>query len=164
MIDIHTHVLPGIDDGADSMDTALELLALSADSGVDCVVTTHHCNVPEEFDNYASPDFFVRYLKAMWRTSARAAFLASLPRPGSKGTLQSMFQKSDKDFKARIRMKSGSMNGVLCYSGYILPKGGSTSAEANIITFSILTNNASVGASKVRPFLEELIRLLAEEN
>ena len=115
-------------------------------------------------DNYASPDFFVRYLKAMWRTSARAAFLASLPRPGSKGTLQSMFQKSDKDFKARIRMKSGSMNGVLCYSGYLLPKGGSTSAEANIITFSILTNNASLGASKVRPILEELIRLLAEEN
>ena len=115
-------------------------------------------------DNYASPDFFVRYLKAMWRTSARAAFLASLPRPGSKGTLQNMFQKADKDFKARIRMKSGSMNGVLCYSGYLLPKGGSTSAEANIITFSILTNNASVGASKVRPILEELMRLLAEEN
>lgn len=114
--------------------------------------------------NYASPDFFVRFLKAMWRTSARSTFLASLPRPGSKGTLQNMFQKAGKDFKARVRMKSGSMNGVLCYSGYLLPTGGSTGAEANIITFSILTNNASVGAAKVRPLLEELIRLLAEEN
>ena len=115
-------------------------------------------------NNYASPDFFVRFLKAMWRTSARNAFLASLPRPGSKGTLQNLFQKSDKYFKARIRMKSGSMNGVLCYSGYLLPRGGSSSAEANVIAFSILTNNSSAGAAKVRPILEELIRLLAEEN
>ena len=115
-------------------------------------------------DNYVSPDFFVRFLKAMWRTSARAAFLASLPRPGGKGTLQSMFPKADKDLKARFRMKSGSMNGVLCYSGYLLPKGGSNAAEANVITFSILTNNASAGAAKVRPILEELMRLLAEEN
>ena len=114
--------------------------------------------------NYASPDFFVRFLKGMWRTSARSTFLASLPRPGSKGTLQNMFQKAGKDFKARIRMKSGSMNGVLCYSGYLLPTGGGTGADANVITFSILTNNASAGAAKVRPILEELIRLLAEEN
>ena len=115
-------------------------------------------------NNYASPDFFVRYLKAMWRTSARSAFLGSLPRPGGKGTLQNMFQKADKDFKARFRMKSGSMNGVLCYSGYLLPTGGSTASDGNVITFSILTNNASVGTSKVRPILEELLRLLAEEN
>lgn len=113
--------------------------------------------------NYASPDFFVRFLKAMWQTSARTAFVGSLPRAGV-GTLQVIFQKKDKDFKARFRMKSGSMNGVLCYSGYILPKGGSTAVGANVITFSILTNNASVPASKVRPILEELLGRLAEEN
>ena len=56
MIDIHTHVIPGIDDGSDSMDSSLELLLMSAESGVDGVVATPHCNVPDEFDNYASPE------------------------------------------------------------------------------------------------------------
>ena len=28
MIDIHTHVLPGVDDGSQSMDESLELLAI----------------------------------------------------------------------------------------------------------------------------------------
>ena len=74
MIDIHTHVLPGVDDGADTMDTALELLELSADSGVDCVVTTHHCNVPDEFDNYASPD-----LERLWARLEREVQRAGIP-------------------------------------------------------------------------------------
>ena len=56
MIDIHTHVLPGIDDGADSMDEALEMLSLAEDSGVKVLVTTSHCNIPGEFDNYVSEE------------------------------------------------------------------------------------------------------------
>ncbi len=56
MIDIHSHVLPGIDDGSRDMDMSLELLAMSADSGVEVLVTTPHCNIPGEFDNYVSPD------------------------------------------------------------------------------------------------------------
>lgn len=52
MIDIHTHVLPGIDDGSQSMDMSLEMLAISAESGVDTLVATPHCNIPDEFDNY----------------------------------------------------------------------------------------------------------------
>ena len=63
MIDIHTHVLPGVDDGSQSMEESLELLALAADSGVKTLVATPHCNIPDEFDNYASPELeelFVR--------------------------------------------------------------------------------------------------------
>ena len=40
MIDIHTHVLPGVDDGSQSMEESLELLALAADSGVKTLVAT----------------------------------------------------------------------------------------------------------------------------
>lgn len=54
MIDIHTHVLPGVDDGSQSMDESLELLALAADTGVDTLIATPHCNIPDEFENYAS--------------------------------------------------------------------------------------------------------------
>ena len=67
MIDIHSHVLPGIDDGSRDMDMSLELLAMSADSGVEVLVTTPHCNIPDEFGNYASPELerlFQRLLDA----------------------------------------------------------------------------------------------------
>lgn len=69
MIDIHTHVMPGIDDGADSMDEALEMLSVAEESGVRVLVTTPHCNIPDEFDNYASAD-----LDRLWnRLAERAA-------------------------------------------------------------------------------------------
>ena len=115
--------------------------------------------------NYVPPDYYVRFLQAVWRSSARGDFLASLPRAGAGGsTLENMFPKTDRAIKSRFRMKSGSMNGVLCYSGYILPSNGSTASGADIITFSILTNNASVNAAKMRPILEEILLALAEEN
>ena len=45
-------------------------------------------------------------------------------------------------------MKSGSMDGVLCYSGYILDRSGKPQ-----YTFSLLTNNALAPAKDVRPVL-----------
>lgn len=63
MIDIHTHVLPGVDDGSQSMEDSLELLAIAADSGVDTVVATPHCNVPDEFDNYADEELNERFVQ-----------------------------------------------------------------------------------------------------
>jgi protein-tyrosine phosphatase len=41
-IDIHTHVLPGVDDGAGDWDTCLEMLKQSAESGVEAVIATPH--------------------------------------------------------------------------------------------------------------------------
>ena len=42
MVDIHAHILPGVDDGAVSMDESIEMLRISADSGVDTIVATPH--------------------------------------------------------------------------------------------------------------------------
>ncbi len=42
MIDVHTHVLPCIDDGAESIETALAMLDKEKEQGVDCVVFTPH--------------------------------------------------------------------------------------------------------------------------
>ena len=61
MIDIHTHVLPGVDDGAQDLSAALELLDQAVDSGVDVLVATPHCNIPEEYDNYVSPELLRRW-------------------------------------------------------------------------------------------------------
>lgn len=42
MIDIHTHILPGLDDGAPDWDTALEMAQLALESGVTTLVATPH--------------------------------------------------------------------------------------------------------------------------
>ena len=44
MIDIHTHILPGIDDGAGSLDEAYEMAMMAIRSGVEALVATPHSN------------------------------------------------------------------------------------------------------------------------
>ena len=53
MIDVHTHILPCIDDGSKSVEMSLEMLRISAAQGVKTVVATPHFyptrNNPEKF-------------------------------------------------------------------------------------------------------------------
>ena len=42
MTDLHTHILPGMDDGAKSVEMSLEMLRMERDQGVDTVVLTPH--------------------------------------------------------------------------------------------------------------------------
>ena len=42
MIDFHSHILPGIDDGSDSVETSLAMLRMEAEQGMDMVVATPH--------------------------------------------------------------------------------------------------------------------------
>lgn len=44
MIDLHCHILPGLDDGAPDMETALHMAALAVHSGVGAMVVTPHCD------------------------------------------------------------------------------------------------------------------------
>lgn len=74
MIDIHTHVIPGVDDGSQSMQESLELLALAAESGVHTLVATPHCNIPGEFANYAG-----QALSAQFDRLERARAQAGIP-------------------------------------------------------------------------------------
>ena len=43
MIDLHSHILPGLDDGARDMETALHMADMAVQSGVSAVVVTPHC-------------------------------------------------------------------------------------------------------------------------
>ena len=45
MIDIHSHILPGIDDGARSVDEALDMLRIAIDQGVKTQVLTPHIHL-----------------------------------------------------------------------------------------------------------------------
>lgn len=42
MIDFHSHILPGIDDGSASVEESLKLLEMLAEQGVKTVVATPH--------------------------------------------------------------------------------------------------------------------------
>jgi len=108
--------------------------------------------------NYISPDFFVRYLTAMTKSPEYNTFVKTLPQPG-QGTLKSRMQNADPKVKARVYFKTGSMNGVRCYSGYILPTSGK--AEDTIV-FSLLTNN--LVEKNVYPMMDTLVTNLAKEN
>lgn len=52
MIDIHSHILPGIDDGARNLEESLAMLRLAADSGTTDIVATPHVSpdFPNDFD------------------------------------------------------------------------------------------------------------------
>ena len=50
MVDIHHHLLPGLDDGADSMETSVEMARLAVAEGITHVVCTPHANSYHDFD------------------------------------------------------------------------------------------------------------------
>jgi protein-tyrosine phosphatase len=54
MTDIHCHILPGVDDGAENMDEAVAMARMAWESGVRTIIATPHCNLPGETGNYRS--------------------------------------------------------------------------------------------------------------
>lgn len=46
LIDIHSHILPGVDDGSDSFETSMQMLKCAADDGISGMILTPH-NKPE---------------------------------------------------------------------------------------------------------------------
>lgn len=43
MIDLHSHILPGMDDGAQSLQDSLAMARMAVDSGIHAMVATPHC-------------------------------------------------------------------------------------------------------------------------
>ena len=119
--------------------------------------------------NFVSADFICRFLDSMIDSPVFEDFAASLPSPGKDGTMFYNMKSYPAAMKNRILVKSGSMNGVRCYSGYILPAGCSLNDMSeedkdNIIVFSIMTNNCTSPTWKVRPLLDKMMAVLAGSN
>ena len=111
--------------------------------------------------NYVSAEFFCRFLEGMMSSPHFDAYAASLPSPGGNGTLSYNMKSYPASVRERILVKSGSMNGVRCYSGYIIPTEG---CKDDCIIFSILVNNCTAPTWKLRPLLDKIMGTLAGLN
>lgn len=71
MIDLHCHILPGVDDGAASEKESCLMAQLAVDSGVTIIAMTPHCNVPGQFDNYTVVELVKRMERFQWLLQQR---------------------------------------------------------------------------------------------
>jgi protein-tyrosine phosphatase len=50
MVDIHCHILPGIDDGSETWETTAQMCRMAVRDGITHIVATPHCNGSYEYD------------------------------------------------------------------------------------------------------------------
>ncbi len=79
MIDIHTHILPEMDDGAESMEDALTMADMAVQSGVDTLIVTPHCNAEGIFENYYDETYLDCYRNFEYALQQRKLPLTVLP-------------------------------------------------------------------------------------
>lgn len=77
MIDIHTHILPALDDGAADIEETLKMLRLAEKSGVRAMAATSHCNIPGVYENYAG-EVYRRALDHVREAARRAGIFVEI--------------------------------------------------------------------------------------
>ena len=90
MIDIHTHILPGVDDGSKNLNMSLEMVRISHEQGVDTIVVTPHC-MPGTYGNIANES-----LEKKWHKLYEAVKESKLPVHMRKGMEVLISEKSMK--------------------------------------------------------------------
>ena len=102
MIDVHSHLLPGVDDGSRTFEQSIEVLQRFAADGVECVVLTPHLNVSRLAD---AP--YERHVELLAELRQRAP--AS---PELRLGWEIMLDEPRRDLRAR-RFSLGDSNAVL---------------------------------------------------
>lgn len=112
--------------------------------------------------NSVSPEFLVGFLTAMSRQNCFSTYLRAFNTPGPD---ERLFSSAAPELRRRIRLKSGSMGGVLCYCGYILPSAPAISPEGTAketasgetIAFSIMINDSTQSTARLRSYIESIL-------
>ena len=119
--------------------------------------------------NLISADFLCDFLQSMMHTDCFEDFLWSLAVPAEEGSMRYNMTRYPKELRQRIRVKSGSMSNIRCYSGYILPSGYTPALGSPVpqevrektIIFSIMTGNFIAPPWEVSHPLEKLMAEIA---
>lgn len=96
-----------------------------------------------------SPSFLCSFLKAMLNSPEGSVFVSSLPHPPGRTA-----RSAD---ASKIYYKTGSMEGVRCWSGYIFPDG------SDAIVFSIMVNNYTGSSGNVTSRMSQILERIATE-
>ncbi len=102
MIDIHTHILPGVDDGSPDLETSLRMARLAVEDGITSVVCTPHMAVEHPFPPGFIGERVAQLAQALQEAGiplqvlpgAEIVLSAELPRYASMGKLPTLGEGS----------------------------------------------------------------------
>ena len=103
--------------------------------------------------NHTTADFLCRYLMAVSREPFYDQFLHSLAVTGQSGTAKNMLPSLPKDITVYI--KTGTLDGVKSYAGYITTRGGET------LAFAIMANDFDCSAKEAAEKLNKILLKIA---
>lgn len=101
--------------------------------------------------NAYSPEFLGCVLEKMLSTPVAARYVDLFPRAGLNGTMKNFGR--DTDLQGRVAFKTGSMNGVKCYAGYIF---GAGSAEPSHVAV-FMVNQYKCSSTEIKDAIVKLI-------
>lgn len=137
--------------------SSIAAVRLLEDMGIDCREAVIEDGSGLSRHNLLSPSFICDFLAAMKSSDAFGAFWKSLPSPGCNGTLTYAMRDYAPEIAGKVRMKSGSMSGVKCFSGYILSPTGSPEDAA---VFSVMINNSDLSQARMQKIADKIISLI----
>ncbi len=111
-------------------------------------------------DNYVSPEFFCDFLLKMMDTRVFGDYVETLAQPGYR-YYEPRLKGEPETLRSRLYYKSGSMDGVRCFSGYVVPSEG---GKEDTIVFSVMINNCTAPSWKVLSITDKIIALIAACN
>lgn len=61
MVDIHCHILPGLDDGSDNIEESVRMARLAVKGGTKAIIVTPHSNIPDSYQNYCDKAYVEKF-------------------------------------------------------------------------------------------------------
>lgn len=79
MLDIHCHILHGLDDGSDNIEESVRMAKLAVEGGTKAIIVTPHSNIPESFQNYFGQFYVDKFRELNSRLKAEEIPLKIFP-------------------------------------------------------------------------------------
>ena len=103
--------------------------------------------------NAVTTDFLCRYLTTLTREPFYDDFLQSLAKVGESGTAKNLLQNLPTGIT--VHVKTGTMDGVKAYAGYVITPRGET------LAFSIISNGHDCTSQEVATKLNKILYKIA---